>query len=586
LNASQAPKTTGPANVGEAFAAQVLAHHDRDAVTIHRVGQPPQTRSYAELDRVARIRAAALDARLPRGSRVMIALPSSLEFVEAYLACLMSGMTAVPLPPPGGSTRSTDRIESVVRDCSPDLILTTPEDLGTAAEWAEVRGVGGLIKAVVPIDPDEPAPFWTPPTVAPQTPAVLQYSSGSTGTPRGVVLSHRNVLANTHAQYADLGLTDEDRLGSWIPMHHDMGLFFQLTTPVTHGLSCVLMPPVEFLKRPVEWLRMLDRYRITATSAPNFALDACCRVVTDAQLAELDLSRVRWVFNGSEPIHAPTQSAFSARFAAAGLREGAVSPAYGLAEATLFVCARSEDIPATVLPVDSVQLERGELRPAVNGSQLVGVGYPRSLEMRVVDPATRRALPDGRVGELWLRGESIGAGYWGRPAESAEIFEARIASEEADDRGWLRTGDLAAVHGEELFITGRIKEMMVLHGRNIYPQDLEHEARAAHGALTGLFGAAFSVPAPDERIVLVHEVDPKVKREQLPAVAAIVRERLSSSLGAPVPNVLLVRRGTVHRTTSGKIQRGSVRKAFLEGELSPVHADLEPAVLSLVEGAA
>ncbi len=415
MNAPHAPKTSGPANVGEAFAAQVLAHPDRDAVTIHRVGQPPRARSYTELDRAARSRAAALDARLPRGSRVVIALPSSLEFAEAYLACLMSGMTAVPLPPLGGSNRSTDRIEAVVRDCAPGLILTAPEDLGTAAEWAKERGGGGPIEAVVPIDPGEPTSSWTPPAVAPQTPAVLQYSSGSTGTPKGVVLSHRNVLANTRAQYVDLGLTGEDRLGSWIPMHHDMGLFFQLTTPVTHGLSCVLMPPVEFLKRPVEWLRMLDRYRITATSAPNFALDVCRRVVTDAQLAELDLSRVRWVFNGSEPIHAPTQSAFSARFAAAGLREGAVSPAYGLAEATVFVCARSQDVAATVLPVDAAQLERGELEPAVNGSQLVGVGYPRSLEMRVVDPATRRVLPAGRVGELWLRGESIGAGYWAGP---------------------------------------------------------------------------------------------------------------------------------------------------------------------------
>jgi acyl-CoA synthetase (AMP-forming)/AMP-acid ligase II len=582
LNETRTPRTTLPANIAEAFAAQVLAHPDRDAVTIHRVGPPPQVRTFAELDRAVRVRAAELDARLPRGSRVVLALPTSLEFVEAYLACLVSGMAAVPLPPFGGNARSTGRIESVVRDCAPGLILTAAEDRDRAAGWLEERGGGIPVEAVTPLGSAEPAPDWTAPDVAPDALAVLQYSSGSTGTPKGVMLSHRNVLANCRAQVFDLGFTDEDRFGSWIPLHHDMGLFFHLTGPLTNGLSSVLMPPSDFLKRPVEWLRMLDRYRITASAAPNFALSVCRRTVTDAQLAELDLSRVRRLFNGSEPIHGPTQTEFGRRFAAAGLAENALAPGYGLAEATVFVCAKAAEPVATVLSVDADRLEQGELVPAESGPQLVSVGHPRSLELRVVDPATRRVLPDGRIGELWLRGGSVGAGYWGRPVESAEVFAARIDGEEADGAGWLRTGDLATVREGELFITGRIKEMIVFRGRNIYPQDLEQEARDAHGALSGLVGAAFSVPAPDERIVLVHEVDPRIGADQLSAVAATVRSRLSDSLGAPVPNVLLVRRGTVHRTTSGKIQRGLMREAFLDGGLSPVHADLEPAVLSLV----
>lgn len=586
-----APGATAPEdvmpyrNIGEAFAAQVQAHPDRDAVTIHRVGMPPQSRTFADLARVVRIRAAAFDARLPRGSRVVLALPSSLEFAECYLACLLAGMTAVPVPMLGGNARAADRIDAVIRDCGPRLVLTPPEDRDQAAAWLDEHGSGVPVEAVIPIGFDEPEPDWTAPDLPGRTLAILQYSSGSTGTPKGVMLSHRNVLANTRSIYRHCSLGPDDRVGNWIPMHHDMGLFFGLTTGLTHGLTNILMPSVEFVKRPIEWLRMIDRYRINATAAPNFALDVCRRVVTDAQLAELDLRHVRRVFNGSEPIHAATQTAFTERFAAAGLRAEAVSPAYGLAEATVFVCTKPIETPATVVPVDPDRFERGELVPSAEGPHMVSVGTPRSLEFRVVDPATRRRVPEGRIGELWLRGESVGAGYWGRPTESAETFAARIEGE-GEGAGWLRTGDLAAQSDGEVFITGRIKEMMVFRGRNIYPQDLEQEARSAHDALTGLVGAAFSVPAPDERIVLVHEVDPRVKADALPAVAASVKERLSVSLGAPVPNVVLVRRGTVRRTTSGKIQRGAMRKAFLDSGLSPVHAELEPAVSKLFAAAA
>ncbi|GAB2896587.1 fatty acyl-AMP ligase [Streptomyces deserti] len=579
-------------SLGEAFAARVAAHPERTALTLFQgsTGAEPESITYAELARRSWARAEDLSRRLPLGERVLIALPTSTEFAEVYLACLSAGLVAVPSPMPGGSASAGERIAAIAADCSPGLVVTTE---AARAEVTAHLGGHGLERLSV----EAVRPVGTQPASAPEgygrvvdrgADAVLQYSSGSTGSPKGVILTHGSVLANVAALCTYIGLGPQDRFGSWLPLHHDMGLFTQLTAALLCGAPLTLMQPTLFIRRPVEWFRMLDRFRITYTCAPNFAYDLCTRLITDEMMEGLDLSALRHLANGAEPIHAPTVEAFTERFARIGLRPLAHSSGYGLAESTAYVTCVPEDARPTVLTVDPLRLESGrrpELRPASGGAgrQVMGLGRPHAFDLRIVDPHTRGPLPEGRVGEIWLRGESLGRGYWGKPELSAQVFDARLA--DADEGpGWLRTGDLGALVDGELFVTGRLKELLIVHGRNIFPQDVEHEARAAHDALGGQFGAAFGIGSPDERVVLVHEVHPRTPKAELPEVVTAVTRRLSRSFGLPMRNIVLVRRGTVRRTTSGKIRRTAMRERFLAGDMHVLHAELEPALRAASTG--
>ena len=594
------PNLIAHRNAGDALAERVAEHPERAALTIYRgpaaAGQ--ETVTFAELARRAQLRAAALGERLASGDRVLIALPTCTEFVELYLACLLAGMVAVPAPVPGGSANAAERVAAIAGDCKPAVAFTTDGDRAAMAERLAGHGLGYVPVeqpgAAGPGEARAPARLRRPDQ---DTLAVLQYSSGATGAPKGVMLAHGDILADIAAFGACCGIGPGDSIGSWIPLHHDMGLFAQLSAGLLFGAPSILMPSADFVRRPVQWFTMMDRFGVTITAAPNFAYDLCQRVIADEQLDGLDLSRLRIAFNGSEPIHAPTMAAFSKRFARTGLRPESVTPAYGLAEATVFVSAKPPGVPATVIVADPLRLEsaeRPELRATSRaGKQIVSVGRSTGFQTRIVDQQTRQALPDGAIGEVWLRGPGIGRGYWNQPELSERTFAAALADDgnAGDDgnardggQGWLRTGDLGAFVDGELFLTGRIKEMLIVRGRNLFPHDLEQEARAAHPALAGFVGAAFGVAVPDERIVLVHEVSPKVQASDLPAIAAAVTRHLTAAVGAPVRNVLLVRRGTVRRTTSGKIQRGATRARFLAGDIAALHADLEPAVLAVTGG--
>jgi len=566
-------------SVGEAFLNRAAAHPDRTALTVVHAGSGDQdSRTFGDLARRARLRAANLGARLEPGSRVLIALPTCVEFAEVYLACLLAGLVAVPVPVPGGSASATERVAAVAADCTPALALTTVEARGDLAE----RLPGTLVEAVGDAGAGE-ADLPTRPGPGLETVAVLQYSSGSTGTPKGVMLTHGNLLGNIVGFQVGAGLSPDEVFGGWIPLHHDMGLFSQLTAALLLGAPNVLMPPADFVRRPIEWFRLLDRFGVTVTAGPNFAYDLCLRLISDDMLVGIDLSGVRLAINGSEPIHAPTMAAFTKRFAGTGLRPDVISPGYGLAESTVYVSCTSIGVQPTVLVVDPAAVESAEtprLRTTSGGSgkEIVGVGRPAAHQVRIVDPRSLRPVPEGGIGEIWLHGNSVGIGYWNRPDLSGEIFRARLAGSELD---WLRTGDLGAFLDGELFVTGRLKEVLIVHGRNVFPQDVERQARAAHDALVGFTGAAFEVSAPDNRIVLVHEVSPTLPAGDLPAVVAAVAKSLTVEFGAPIRNVMLVRRGTVRRTTSGKIQRVVMRDRFLAGDITPVYADLDPAVSAL-----
>ncbi|MFB9539892.1 MULTISPECIES: fatty acyl-AMP ligase [Streptomyces] len=543
-----------------------------------------ETWSYARLDHEARKIAGWLQERYAPGDRVLLLYPESLQFAAAFVGCLYAGMVAVPSSLPGQYSHQRRRVDSIVENAAVAAVLTSEAVAANVLDWA-ASDPGREITCAVTDGPGftvAHAEAWQVPDVDRNTLALLQYTSGSTSDPKGVMVHHGNLLHNSAALSSAFGLDRTTRFGSWIPQYHDMGLLAILLPPLLLGGSCVLMSPTTFLKRPHRWLRMIDKYRIHWSAAPNFAYELCARQITEEQLAELDLSCWRFAANGSEPVQASTLTAFAKRFAPAGFRSDTMAPCYGMAEATVFISGTGPRELA-VTRVDETLLERHEFRPVTEGRpgrEVVSCGRAEEYTVRIVDPATREVLPAGRVGEIWLRGPSVAQGYWGREDATVETFGVSTL---AGDTGYVRTGDLGTLHDDEIYVTGRLKEMLILRGRNIYPQDVEHALRRLHPELVGLFGAAFAVPvagadgATEEQLVVVHEVRGSVGAEELPRLAARIRGGIARDFSVRPAAVALVRRGAVLRTTSGKIQRAAMRAQYLDGLMESRHLDGPPA---------
>ncbi|MFI6403215.1 fatty acyl-AMP ligase [Streptomyces sp. NPDC050548] len=525
--------------------------------------------TYAQLDTEARRIGAWLQSRYPEGTRALLLHPTGFAFAAAYLGCLYAGVVAVPAPLPGRYRHERSRVTHIARNAAVSVALTDTANLPGIREWVETEGLTGtrLLATDGACLPE--AGSWTPPARSHSTVAMLQYTSGSTGDPKGVVVRHGNLLHNVEGQRRAFGLTARDRLGGWIPHYHDMGLLGQLLPSLMLGGTCVLMRSGAFLKRPYHWLLMIDKYDVTWSAAPNFAYELCCAKVTDGQLAGLDLSRWRIAGNGSEPIDTAVLDAFAKRFAPAGLRDDALCPCYGMAEATVFVSGAAQRRPL-VTTVDVESLTQRRFVPAEAGTELVSCGTPRDYDVVIADPWTGEALPPDGVGEIWLRGPSVAREYWRDDIETDRVFTPE---------GYLRTGDLGALHDGELYVTGRSREAVTVAGRHLYPQDLERKLRARHPELAGV-GAVFTAPlgeAGDEHTVVVtHEVNGRPEAAALGRLADAVRQTLAEELGVPDACVVLLRRGTVRRTTSGKIQRVAMRRSFLDGELTALHADHLP----------
>ncbi|GAB2593850.1 fatty acyl-AMP ligase [Streptomyces capparidis] len=564
--------------------ALVLLHEDAGRMRGERV-------TYALLDAEARRLAGWLQQRGAAGKPVLVVHGSGRLFATSFLACLYAGAIAVPAPPPGTVRHNTERLVGIVKDTSADTVLTDAESAPGVSLLLAQNGYGRVACLATDAFREE-APPWREPGTGPGDVALLQYTSGSTSDPKGVVVTHANLLANLEVIAKALGGASETVTGSWLPFHHDMGLIGHLLFPLSVGGTAVLMPPEMFVRRPVRWLQAITEYGITAGGGPDFAYDLCVRRVTDEQMEGLDLSRWESACNGSEPVRAETLRAFARRFAPVGLRPGALWPCYGLAEATLMVTGGTPGGPARTVAVAARALEEGRFEEAAapDGAdraevrELVGCGTVNSgLELRIVDPESLRVLPEGRIGEIWVRGESVARGYWNRPLETAETFARATAGGE---KGFLRTGDLGTLVDGELFVTGRLKDIMIVAGRNLYPQDMERVAQQVNSRFG--FCTAFSVPAGPageerEQAVLIQEVRTSGSYDlDLADLAGRVRDTVAREFEIAVAGVLLVRPGTVRRTTSGKVQRPVMRDLFLRGRVEPLHAMLSPDVDGLV----
>ncbi len=534
---------------------------------------------YARIDRLARGVGAQLQEAGAAGERALIVHPPGVDYLIALLACLYAGVVAVPAYPP--SRRALGRLASIAADAGARFALagTGAADAlpalapAGAGESASLGGLARLRWLATDHRHELGDGEWESPVSDPGAVALLQYTSGSTSAPKGVRLTHANFLDNIDALTRVRGENADDRIVSWLPPFHDMGLVFGMLGPLCTGLEATLMAPATFLQRPLRWLSAISRYGGTISGGPNFAFELCVRRITaPEQLAALDLSRWRMAFCGAERVRADTMERFAAAFAPARLRPAAMTPCYGLAESTVGVAFSATDRPPRVLALDGRAL--GELRaaaprPGQAAQLLVACGTPLAgCELRIVDPDTRLPLADDRVGEIWVRSPSVGDGYWEKPEINREVFHARLAAPaDAAGASYLRTGDLGFLRDAELFVVGRIKDLIILRGINYYPEDIEATAQASFPLLRAGGTAAFSVDEEgEERLVIVQEVA-SARDAPLAQIAAAISGAVAQAHEIAVERVVLVPPGAVPKTSSGKVQRNQCRDQLREGRI-------------------
>ncbi|ATA27257.1 long-chain fatty-acid-AMP ligase [Mycobacterium lepraemurium] len=563
--------------------------------------------SWSEFSARNRAVAARLQQVTEPGDRIAVLCPQNLDYLIALFGALYAGRIAVPLFDPS-EPGHVGRLHAVLDDCTPSTILTTTETAEGVRKFIRARSAKERPRVIV-VDavPNEVNSTWVPPEADENTIAYLQYTSGSTRTPTGVEITHLNLPTNVLQVLNGLEGKEGDRGLSWLPFFHDMGLITAMLSPVL-GHNFTFMTPAAFVRRPGRWIREMARKPDDApdcevfTVAPNFAFEhAAVRGVPKEGEPPLDLSNVKGILNGSEPVSPSSMRKFYEAFKPYGLRETAIKPSYGLAEATLFVSTTPMDQAPTVIHVDRAELNKQRFvevpADAPNAVAQVSAGVIGVDEWAViVDPETASELPDGHIGEIWLHGNNMGIGYWGKEEETNEVFrnilKSRISQSHAegapDDAMWVKTGDYGTYYKGHLYIAGRIKDLVIIDGRNHYPQDLEYSAQEASKALRTGYVAAFSVPAnqlpkevfdnphtglkydPDdtsEQLVIVAERAPGTHKLDYQPIADDIRAAIAVRHGVTVRDLLLVQAGTIPRTSSGKIGRRACRAAYLDDSL-------------------
>lgn len=514
--------------------------------------------TYGELDRQARTIGAHLQAAGLSGERALLLYPPGLAFVAAFLGCQYAGVVPVPVSAPRLS-RPDRLFLAVLADARATAVLTTAENL------AELRQRNSLPDEVmqqvrwISTDNLDPAlsDLWREPVISGDTLAFLQYTSGSTALPKGVMVSHTNLLANERMLQHAFPPGDGAVCVSWLPLYHDMGLIGGLLQPLCAGYRSVLMAPMAFLQRPMRWLQAISRYRGQISTGPNFAYELCARKATPQQIADLDLSSWQAAISGAEPVRWETLDRFAQTFAPCGFRAESLYPSFGLAEATLFVTGgRAGGQPRLV---------------TAERQSIISCGQPGlGTTVRIVDPESQALCPDETVGEIWVKSPSIAKGYWERPAESAETFGAHLPDGEGP---FMRTGDLGFMKAGELYVTGRLKDLIIIRGQNHYPQDIEWTVQGSHIALRQDSAAAFGLLEDgEERLVVVAEVERTHRKGNLEEVAIAVRTAVAEQHGLQTHAIVLLRPGGLPRTTSGKVRRSACRTGYQDESLDGLFA--------------
>lgn len=544
--------------------------------------------TFAELDRQARAMAVHMRNVLNadasgRGEReqdaALIVVQPGLPFVVGFFACLYAGIAPVPTYAVRDS-RGTERLCAIVDDAGARLVLSDRSTHDILADCPALSSRAVLLE--IGTAPESCAESWEMPVIGADTVALIQYTSGSTGSPRGVVVTHANLMANERMIGAAMGNDANSVYVSWLPLFHDMGLIGNLLHTMYLGARCVLMSPMAFIANPIRWLEAISRYRASNSGAPNFAYDLCLARTTPEQRATLDLSCWRVAYNGAEPVRARTLDAFANAFAVSGFRREALFPCYGMAEATLMVSGAHLHAAPTVIQADKAQLARDRIELVASSALATPVALVSSgiaaldTTVRIVDPESMTALPEGRVGEIWVNGPGVPIAYRNQTELSEATFHARIVDE--GDMPFLRTGDLGFLHEGELFVTGRLKDLIIISGSNHYPHDIEATALAAHAELAAAAAVAFSVEAQgEERLVIVLAIGKRQRPEQaLLEMAAAVRRAVRGHHGVPVYDLVLTR-ARVPTTSSGKVQRRKARQIYLDGDFDVISAALASA---------
>jgi acyl-CoA synthetase (AMP-forming)/AMP-acid ligase II/acyl carrier protein len=516
-----------------------------------------------------------LKENVSTGDCVLLLYPSGLAYIKAFYACLIAGVIAVPLYPPR-KNKTSKRIWNVAQSCSARIALTTLNDLSTIEGCWQQENTHSLELTFYPTDNviTENTDIIKCDDISFDSTAFLQYTSGSTGTPKGVIISHECIMANVKHLSTTSGANEDDVFVNWLPLFHDLGLVTAILLPVCLGTCSVLMAPATFIINPLSWFKAISLYRGSVCGAPNFAYDLCINKISDDELSSLDLSCWRIAYNAAEPVKAETLEKFIDKFFVCGFKQSSLYPSYGMAEATAFISGGQASEHPKIIYVDKKKLAKFQLKlmdkDNALSSSLVGCGAANTPHaIKVVNPKSQTELKEGDIGEIWFAGPSVSTGYWQLGDISKETFGKHVIGDPSSAHEYLRTGDYGVIWQGELYVTGRIKDLIILNGVNYYPQDIEESAVKAHDAVRATYNAAFSLTEEGiEKLVVVTELERKFFRTiDHQIVINSIRQQIFDDHQVSVDRVILLKPYMIPTTSSGKIQRNQTKLLLSSGEL-------------------